>query len=90
MMAWFDPVDRLRVYLTASTTYDFPACDHAELNTLLTNWNKHCFAWTSGGSYEVGKQGMKHKVNQTKVPPPQVAYKRCTDACMHDLARPIN
>lgn len=53
MMAWFSPVDRLNVHMTGSTTYSFPTADNTELNEILTNWNKHCYAWTSGGTYTV-------------------------------------
>ena len=53
MMAWFNPSDELHVHIAASTTYEFQACDNTELNNIMTNWNKHCFTWTSGAKFTV-------------------------------------
>ena len=52
MMFWFSS-DRPRVTINKFMTYLMEPCDRTELNDLMINWNKHCFAWTSGQTFTV-------------------------------------
>ena len=34
-------------------SYFMVQCDNTELNSIMLNWNKHCYTWSSGGIFQV-------------------------------------
>ena len=60
----------MKIHFNAATTYAMPTFDHAELNSVIQGWHKHCWTWGSGGSFKVCRAILKQimlQCNQLKI-----------------------